>query len=345
MSGTRRVGVVGAGRMGSRHARAIAEHPLLALAGVADIDESNATTLAEKHGTDAYTDHETLYQQSLDGVVVATPESAHREPVEDATEWGFDILLEKPIAESLEAARELTSVCRAADATVLLGFTLRFDARYDHLKSRAKQGEFGDIVAMRAERSVVTPEARRMQRSHPLLYQAVHDIDVMQWLNPSPVERVFAEGAQNIFEGTDVTDDIVATLRFENGVIGSLETGSILPDAAPAGNQANFHLKGTRGMARLDAPGTDLCVTTDTHETPDTTIFPIVNDHIGGAIAREIDHFGAVLRDDAQPQATLEDGLHAEAVAHALMDALDTETPQPVDHAPAGDHTEAVSDD
>lgn len=345
MSGTRRVGIVGAGRMGERHARAIAEHPLLALAGVADIDADRAESLADAHATDAYTDHENLYQQSLDGVIVATPESVHVEPVEDATDWGFDILLEKPITDSLEESRTLAATCREMDTTVLLGFTLRFDSRYDQLKSRTTAGDFGELVSMRAERSVVTSEARRMQRSHPLLYQAIHDIDFMRWLNPSPVERVYAEATQNVFEGTDVTDNIFATVRFQNDVIGSLETGSILPENAPAGNQASFHLKGTEGMARLNAPGNDLRVTTDIHETPDTNVFPVVNDHIGGAIAREIDHFAAVLRDDASPQATLSDGLRAEAIAHAMCNAFDTGTPQIVDHPDNTEPMEVTRDD
>lgn len=346
MSGTRRVGVVGAGQMGRRHAQAIAEHPMLALAGVADIDENQATAVANRHGSDAFTDYETLYRQSLDGVVVATPESAHTNPVRDATEWGFDILLEKPITDDLEESRRMAKICRTAGVTVLLGFTLRFDARYGQLKSRADAGEFGSLVSMRAERSVVTEEARRMQRSHPLLYQTIHDIDFMQWLKNTPVERVYAEAARNIFEGTGATDVILSTLRFADGTIGCIETGSILPDASPAGNQANFHLKGTAGMARLDVPGQDVRVTTGSHETPDTSIFPTVNDRIGGAIAREIDHFGAVLRDDEDPQATIEDGLCAEAIAHAMLQSLDTGAPQAVDWpVDVPDETEAAVDD
>jgi predicted dehydrogenase len=199
---------------------------------------------------------------------------------------------------------------------------------------------------MRAERSVVTEEARRMQRSHPLLYQTIHDIDFMQWLKESTAERVYAEAAKDVFEGADTTDVILSTLRFADGTVGCIETGSILPSASPAGNQANFHLKGTAGMARLDAPGQDVRITTDVHETPDTTIFPTVNDRIGGAIAREMDHFGAVLRGDEDPRTTLDDGLRAEAVAHAMLRSLDTDTPQTVDWpVDAPDGTEAAADD
>jgi myo-inositol 2-dehydrogenase/D-chiro-inositol 1-dehydrogenase len=341
MSGTRRVGVVGAGQMGELHARAIHEHPLLALGGVADVDESKATDVADRFGTDAYGDHMDLYRQTLDGVVVATPESAHGEPVRDATEWGYDILLEKPISDDPAESKELAAVCHSADVDVLLGFTLRFDARYGELKRRAEADEFGRIVSMRAERSVVTEEAERMQRSHPLLYQTIHDMDFMRWLKGAPVKRVYAEGTQNVFADTDVTDVVFSTLRFADGTIGCIETGSILPSGSPAGNQANFHLKGTEGMARLDAPGDDVTVTTETHETPDTSLFTMVNDRISGAITEEMDHFGGILRGDTAPAATLDDALQAEAIARATRRSLESGAPETVTNHTTTDMVEA----
>jgi predicted dehydrogenase len=180
-----------------------------------------------------------------------------------------------------------------------------------------------------------------MQRSHPLLYQTIHDIDFMRWLKGTPVKRVYAEGAKDIFADTDVTDVIFSTLRFADGTIGCIETGSILPSGSPAGNQANFHLKGTDGMARLDAPGDGLSVTTETHETPDTSLFTEANDRLSGAIVAEMDHFGGVLRGDTAPAATLDDALQAEAIARATRRSIETGAPELVTDNAATDGSEA----
>jgi predicted dehydrogenase len=331
-----RIGVVGAGVMGRRHARAIAEHPSLDLVGVADIDEAAAREVADRNGSDAFGAFEPLYEKSLDAVVVATPETAHREPTVAAVDRGYNVLLEKPVAQDRENAAAIRDAVERADISVLVGFTLRFDARYGAVISAVDDGDLGDLASIRGERSVVTSEARRMRRSHPLLYQTIHDVDVARRLTGSEVETVYSVGSQRVFDG-DPHDVIFSTLSFADGTVACIETGSILPEGSPAPNRARLSVKGTDGTAELAVPGDDLELSTDRASYPDDTVFPVVNSKQEGAVRGEIDHFARVIRGRESPVATLDDGLRAGAIARACRRAIDAEGPVPVEPIPGGD--------
>ncbi len=335
MSERTNVGVVGAGVMGRRHAHAIAEHPSLDLVGVADVDETSAREVADQTGSDAFGAFGPLYEESLDAVVVATPESVHRDPTVAAAERGYDILLEKPVAQEREDSAAIREAVERAGISVLVGFTLRFDARYDAVISAVDDGDLGTLASIRAERSVVTSEARRLRRSHPLLYQTIHDVDVARRLTGSAVETVYSVASQRIFDG-DHHDVIHSTLSFADQTVAAIETGSILPEDSPAPNRARLSVKGTEGTAELAAPGDDLELCADGTTFPDDTIFPTVNGRQAGAIRSEIDHFARVVRDGEPPVATLEDGLKAGAVARACRRAIDADGPVAVEPIPGG---------
>ncbi len=330
------IGVVGAGVMGQQHARAISEHPVLTLAGVADINDAIAHKVAEETGSTAFTSYETLYEEPLDAVVVATPEMAHRDPVVSAARYGYDILLEKPVAQDRENAEAIALAVNEAGISILIGFTLRFDAKYGTLISKAHQGELGEIASIRAERSVVKSEAHRMSRSDPLLYQTIHDMDMTRWLTGSEVDEVYSVGAQRVFEGEEY-DVTFSTLSFADGTVASIETASILPEMSPAPNRARFAVKGTEGTAELATPGNGLELCTDQPRFADTTIFPEVNGRITGAIREEIDHFSRVVRDVEQPVSTLDDGLRAGAIARACREALHRDQPVKVEPFTVGE--------
>jgi myo-inositol 2-dehydrogenase/D-chiro-inositol 1-dehydrogenase len=327
---TAAVGDVGLGVMGRRHVRAVAEHRQLSLAGVVDIDERRAATVGDEFGVDHWTDYEALYEQGLDGVVVATPESAHLDPTHDALERGYDLLLEKPLSSEADRSRAIAEAVRRANASTLVGFTLRFDARYANLAEQAIDGEFGRLLSLRAGRSVVTEEARRMRRTHPLLYQTIHDIDALRWIVDEPVKRVYSQSTTDRLADVGRTDVILTTLTFADGTVACIETGSVLPKGSPAGNLAYLDVTGTDGGARIETPGQSFTATTDRVQYHDTGLFPTVRGKVGGALAREIDHFASVLIDGTEPVVTVEDARRAEAIARTAIAANDAAEALPV---------------
>lgn len=328
-----RLAVVGVGVMGERHARVIAEQHDLELAGVADVDADVAARVAEATDAVAFEDFEALYDAGLDGVVIATPENAHRDPVVAAAGRGLDILLEKPVAESPADEAVIYEAITAADVDVLLGFVLRFDARYGVITQAVREGDLGEVVSIRAERSVVASEAQRLARSDPLLYQTIHDVDLCCWLVDEPVEAVYAAGKQAVFADQDRYDVIVSTIQFADGTVASIETGSILPEDGPAGNRAEFAVTGTDGTAELALPDRDLAISTDLTRYHDSTVFPTVNDRQAGALRSEIDHFARVIRNEVSaPLVSVIDGMYAAAIGRAARRSLSSGRPEPLDH-------------
>jgi myo-inositol 2-dehydrogenase/D-chiro-inositol 1-dehydrogenase len=317
------VGVVGLGVMGRRHARAI--------------DATRAADVGATHGVDHWSDHRDLYRQGLDGVVVATPESAHLDPATHALEHGCDVLVEKPLSSDPDRSRKLADAARRAEGRTLVGFTLRFDARYANVVDRVADGDVGSLLSVRAGRSVVTDEARRMRRTHPLLYQTIHDIDLLRLLVDEPVARVYSEATAERLADVGRTDVILTTLTFADGTIASIETGSVLPEGAPAGNLAYLDVTGTEGSARIETPGQSLTTTSERVRYHDTGLFPTVRGELGGALAREIDHFASVVLDDADPAASVTDARRAEAVARAAIDAIDATDAVAVPRGPGED--------
>lgn len=332
-----RIGVVGTGVMGRRHAQVIADHPGLTLVGVADTDQDTAREVATETGSDPFASHESLYEELLDAVVIATPETAHKEPTLDAAEYGYDVLLEKPVAQKRTEAADIRAAVERANISVLIGFILRFDAKYGSVRTAVDEGSLGEIASIRAERSVVASEARRLSRSHPLLYQTIHDIDLARGITGSDVVTVHSTGVQRMFDGENY-DTIFSTLTFGGGTIASIETSSILPEESPAPNRARLSIKGTEGTAEIAAPGNDVEVCTEHTSYPDVSICPTVNERAVGALRNEIDHFIDVVRDGVEPIASLEDGLQAGETARACRRALKSDEPVTVEPIPGGDY-------
>lgn len=187
------VTVIGGGFMGKNHARAVADHPLLALDSIVDVDADRASKIAETFDANtSLTDYEEALDR-VDAAIIATPESAHAEQANAALDRGIHLLLEKPITESLKKARALAD--RSADADVVTGvsFVLRYDPGYAHAHQAVIDGDIGDLVAARVKRGITVEESRRIgTRGHPLYYMNVHDIDALLWCVDSPVEEVRA---------------------------------------------------------------------------------------------------------------------------------------------------------
>jgi predicted dehydrogenase len=134
------IGIIGLGNIGRFHADRLVDHGV-DLVG-ADIDADARTRFAEAYATSAYEDIDELFAEA-DGVVVATPNRYHEEYAVAALEAGLDVLLEKPVAHSLESAEEIAATAERSDGFVMTGFENRFTNPVEILKSFQREGRFG----------------------------------------------------------------------------------------------------------------------------------------------------------------------------------------------------------
>lgn len=321
------VTVIGAGVMGENHIHAVSDHPALKLAAVVDIDSDRATEVAERYDAqEALTDYEQALND-VDAAVIATPESVHVEQASAALDRGVHILLEKPVAETLDDARALAERASRTDLTTGVSFVLRYDPAYAKVQKAVQNGALGDLVSVRGKRSVTSAESRRVgHNSHPLFYFSIHDIDAMLWCVDQAVERVVAVDRWGELEDIDSPDAHQALLTFKDGTIGVLEGYGILPETTPGGIQAALEVVGTDGTAAVETPGTYLSVNAaGAFDYPDTRHWPIVNERMDGAVRRQIDRFAdAILGQCDGMLATISDGARAHATANAIWTAIET---------------------
>jgi predicted dehydrogenase len=221
-----RAAVLGVGVMGRSHARIYAEMAGVDLVGVVDPDASACDRVARTYGVKAYADHsELLERERPDLVSVAVPTVAHAEVALEAIGRGIHVLVEKPIAFSMEEGRQIIDAAESQGVKLAVGHIERFNPAVVEIKRRLGEQELGRIFQVHARR--LSPFTGRVQDVGVTLDLATHDIDVMCHLLDAEVTRVFAETERKAHE---IHEDLLsALLRFSNGTIGVLDVNSLTP--------------------------------------------------------------------------------------------------------------------
>ena len=292
MKGRLKVGVIGLGFFGSRHARVYKDHPAAELIGVADLDHARLADTVSVTGADGFADYRQLLAlPELQAVSICLPDRLHEDAAIAAAEAGKAILLEKPLAHTAEAARRIVSAVERSGVRLMIGHILRFDNRYVQVFHAAAPENLGQPIHLRAKRNGIRSVARRLGASSSILfYMGVHDIDAMQWIGRSKIAKVYAQKREAL--GTGNEDALYAVLNFENGAIGSLDYSWAWPDGLMNGFRSAFEIVGTRSAAALDVSDQGLSFVTDAATTGgDTHLWPEINGRIAGGLADEINHF------------------------------------------------------
>jgi len=206
-----RAGVVGAGHMGRYHALVYAELWDVDLVGVADIDADRAAAVARHFDTRAFADHRDLVGQ-VDVVSVAVPTEQHFHVARDLLEAGVAVLVEKPIAPTLEEARELFATARRSGAALQVGHVERFNGAVQELRKIVER-------PILVESRRLGPFVPRVQKDTVIMDLMIHDLDIVLGLVPSPPRRLTAFGAAVHSEVTDVAN---VQIGFESGTIATL---------------------------------------------------------------------------------------------------------------------------
>ncbi|MEW6355306.1 MAG: Gfo/Idh/MocA family oxidoreductase [Planctomycetota bacterium] len=308
------VGIIGVGWMGRKHAEALAAIPGARLVAVADVFQKTAERVGGELDVDSYTDpRELTEREDVDCVIIATNDEAHVQPVAAAASAGKPILLEKPIATTLADADQIIRICERANVKLMIGFVLRFDKRYARVKEAAANGEIGELESIFCRRTnLITSQERLKGRVSVLSFLGVHDFDIMRWVAGSEVKRVHAEAVWNLHKkrGHNVEDTTWTLLRFQNGVIGSLETGWIIPTTHPTKADFKLEVTGTKGMITYDLTRQELMFTTDQGHYAE---------RFNPMLQYQMEHFLDCVRNDTEPLVTGIDGRAALEISLAAQ--------------------------
>ncbi|MFO7947944.1 MAG: Gfo/Idh/MocA family oxidoreductase [Armatimonadota bacterium] len=322
--------VIGLGMMGERHARIWAELPYTELVSVYDIVAEKAESVASELGCQVATSLEETVGDAIDIVSICTDDHHHVEPCRAAASAGTHILLEKPLATSLQDCDAIIDACEKNGARLMVGHVVRFDPRYQVGRSAIADGAVGDIVHVYARRNNIVRSGRRIgPRTSVAYFLGVHDIDIMRWYTGAEIERVYAESSRKVLVSEGADDTIFTVMKFSDGAAGCLETCWVVPEGQPNTLDARIEVIGTSGRVAVQAGPVDDAVITSAERASraDVLYGPEVNGKLDGALRTQLEHFAECIANDEAFLISPEDARKSVAVASAIHESLETNAP------------------
>lgn len=259
-----RIGIVGAGHMGRRHAAKVAELAAagagVTLAGVADIDLERARDVAGPLSAPGLRDVGQLYRRA-DAAVVAVPVRAHHSVVAEALDAGLDVLVEKPMAATLEEAQDLLALGERHGRVLRVGHLESFNTATRALGARMRKPRFIEVQR-------VGPFPSRGTDVDVVRDLMIHDIGVLQLLLGEEPEDVAAAGLRVASDWIDVA---TARLRFRSGCVAALTASRV----------------SERPLRRMRVFEPDACLSVDFLEGPEDALLAQLEAFVTAVRCRE----------------------------------------------------------
>ncbi|OGD56681.1 hypothetical protein A2V71_03660 [Candidatus Berkelbacteria bacterium RBG_13_40_8] len=197
--------------MGRHHARNYNEIASTSLVAVADKDKKQGKEIAEKFKVPFYEDYrEMLKKEKLDLVSIAVPTSLHKQVAFDCIGAGKHILIEKPIARTVNEAKQIVQKAKEKRVKFTVGHIERFNPSVIKLKEMIDKGKLGEIVFITTSRLGPTPN--QIRDADVVIDIAVHDIDIMNWLYGRLPDKILARGGNAL--NKNLTDHVEAFLQY-----------------------------------------------------------------------------------------------------------------------------------
>jgi len=217
--------VIGLGAMGSHHARVLyelQEEAKIKLIGVADIKEDRAKEAAKKYGVEWFTDYKMLLKKKPDFAIVTVPTELHREVALEVINEGCHVLVEKPIAYTLEDGRKIVDAAQKKGVQLMIGHIERFNPTIDVIKERIGKEK---ILLIGAVRIGPMPSSERITTG-VVADLGVHDIDLIRYITGSEFKRIEAFTSDRK-SGMEMS--AVLSFEMENGALAYIITNRITP--------------------------------------------------------------------------------------------------------------------
>jgi UDP-N-acetylglucosamine 3-dehydrogenase len=333
---TLRVAIVGAGQMGRFHARVVNELEATDLVAIVDPDPA-AERVARTNAARWLRSTEELVLDPPDFVVVTIPTTRHREVGIPLLEAGIPLLIEKPLAATVEEARELTVAASRFGVPLAVGHVERFNPAVQALQAKLAEGQLGRIFQIHARR--LSPFPIRVGDSGVAIDLATHDLDVMATLVGEPV-RISAETDQKAHRTHE--DLLAALIRFDSGTVGLLEVNWLTPDKI-----RQLTVTGERGTFVVDYLNQHLTLYENAHATDAWETLAIFEGVTEGNVTRfalpraeplrlQLEAFVRAVRGEVPVVVTGDDGVRAVRLALAIVEAGSTNRTVRIDpHADA----------
>ena len=291
--------------MGRHHVRVY--HELgVNIVGVTDADLEKAQEIAAQYKTKAFADYQELLSQNLDAVSITVPTVEHKMIALAAIEQGVNLLIEKPIADSVNSAEEIVAAADKRRVKLLVGHIERFNPAVQRLKQIIDEGILGKLILISARR--VGPFVPRISDTGIIVDVATHDIDISRYLVGEECISVFARATRY----RNMKGDAALILIDFGDVFASIEVNWYTPYKV-----RSLSVTGIKGIAYLDYLKQEL----EIHNAEGGMIPEIEREE---PLRRELVHFLDCITGNKQPLVSGYDGLKVlEIAARAEQIALE----------------------
>ncbi|SAL66153.1 myo-inositol 2-dehydrogenase [Caballeronia terrestris] len=337
----KKLALIGAGAIGRMHVERARSHPDCQIMAIADPSPA-AEAFARAEGLRWFADYAAMLDETKpQGAIVATPNATHLPVGLACIEGGIAVLMEKPIADTVEQAAQLTRAASEARVPLLVGHHRRHNPILRRAREIVRSGRLGTPVAAMALATFYKPDSyfdmtwRREKGGGPVLINLIHDIDIMQFLLGEVVEVQAV--TSNAVRGFEVEDTAAVLLRFASGALGTLAVSDCA--ASPwnwdlaAGEAAHYprqhvnthFLTGTD--ASLTLPLLEVWEYRSGKGWHDPLTVEQSTPHRGDPYHEQLRHFCAVIDGEEQPVCSGDDATRTLATTFAVHRAAESKAP------------------
>lgn len=326
-----KVGIIGIGHQGRRHAESYSKLRQAELLAISDTDKKKAGEAARKLSVpNVYVDYKKILENpEIEAVSVATPDFLHRDPVVDSLEAGKHVLCEKPLATTLEDIDAMIAAWKESGVKFMVGFENRWNPPFRNAKRIVESGKIGRIIHIYARLNTWRDVPLKMlgwaDRSSPALFLSVHPLDLCRWFTGSEISEVAAHGCSGFLKrrGVDTLDAIQSLIAFKNGVKCVVESSWIMPNSFPSGADFEFRMIGSKGSLEINPTLQSGVLSTDeTHEYPEVFRLMSIDGHPYGFVPGVVRHFVHCVLQNKQPLTSPYDGRAATEAALAILESI-----------------------
>ncbi len=325
------VAIVGSGIMARTHASILAGYHRSRVTGWvsrgATHEELAAVAEAPVHRDLAAA----LTDPATGAVLVATPDHLHRDAAVAAAEAGRHVLVEKPLATTVEDAEAIRDAARANGVTVMTLFNHRFVPAYWQAKQQIASGDLGDVRLAYARKNDTRYVPEQMiswaHRTTPSWFLSSHDIDLLLWYAEQEVVSVHAAAVHGVLTGAgiDTPDAVQAQLVLANGAVATVEACWIYPDTFPTMTDSFLEVVLSDGLIHLDRKKEAIEVASRTaYSFPRTQLAGTIAGKPAGSTAAAVGHFVDCALDGTAPLVDLESSVHVTRVLAAITTSCAT---------------------
>ena len=328
------VGVVGAGHWGERHAYAYHHQPQARLVAICDIDQARVESVAKRYGAErVYHQLERFLEDSeVEAVSIALPDHAHTEVALACASSGRHILVEKPLALTVEECNSIIRAANASGVRLMVDFANRWNAPFVKAKNLIGSGQISPPrfahIRLNNTISVPTEMLNWSSRSSVLWWIGSHAIDMARWLFADEVETVSSVAGWGRLQtmGIDAADFYNTTLQFERGGIAVIENCWILPNSHPGLVDFKAQIVSDTGMLTIDPLSHRALEHIDDNgiHRPDFFYDHEVGGIPQGAFIDAVAHFVESVQTDQPPSVTGQDGAEVTRVILAALTSAES---------------------